>query len=122
MKLITCEFNMDSGCVEMRFDDGTVLDIDCTVCCHHGEGAGRDRIRRTVFAALRHDGSATGQGILSRSAASEKVRLEHLPLISNCCRRCPVFYNPAPRAAGQYCTAQCTSQWPHEALSTCRIH
>ncbi len=31
MKLITCEFNMDSGCVEMRFDDGTALDIDCTV-------------------------------------------------------------------------------------------
>ena len=28
MKLITCEFNMDSGCVELRFDDGTALDID----------------------------------------------------------------------------------------------
>lgn len=22
---------MDSGCVELRFDDGTALDIDCTV-------------------------------------------------------------------------------------------
>ena len=31
MKLITCEFNIDSGCVELRFDDGTELDIDCTV-------------------------------------------------------------------------------------------
>lgn len=31
MKLITCEFNIDSGCVELRFDDGTALDIDCTV-------------------------------------------------------------------------------------------
>lgn len=31
MTLITCEFNMDSGCVELRFDDGTELDIDCTV-------------------------------------------------------------------------------------------
>ena len=30
MKLITCEFNMDSGCVELRFDDGTALDIDST--------------------------------------------------------------------------------------------
>ena len=29
MKLITCEFNMDSGCVELRFDDGTELDMDC---------------------------------------------------------------------------------------------
>lgn len=34
MKLITCEFNMDSGCVELRFDDGTILDIDCTVIEH----------------------------------------------------------------------------------------
>lgn len=31
MKLITCEFNMDSGCVELHFDDGTELDIDCSV-------------------------------------------------------------------------------------------
>ena len=31
MKLITCEFNMDSGCVELRFDDGTELVIDSTV-------------------------------------------------------------------------------------------
>ena len=30
MNLITYEFNMDSGCVELRFD-GTKLDIDCTV-------------------------------------------------------------------------------------------
>ena len=30
MKLVTCEFNMDSGCVELQFDDGTALDIDCT--------------------------------------------------------------------------------------------
>ena len=30
MKLITCEFNMDSGCVELRFDDGTAFDINCT--------------------------------------------------------------------------------------------
>lgn len=31
MKLITCEFNIDSGCVELRFDDGIELDINCTV-------------------------------------------------------------------------------------------
>ena len=30
MELITCEFNMDSGCVELRFDNGMALDIDCT--------------------------------------------------------------------------------------------
>lgn len=30
MKLITCEFNMDTGRLELQFDDGTALDIDCT--------------------------------------------------------------------------------------------
>ena len=30
MKLVTCEFNMDSDCVELQFDDGTELDINCT--------------------------------------------------------------------------------------------
>ena len=30
MKLITCDFNMDSGCVELQLDDGIALDIDCT--------------------------------------------------------------------------------------------
>lgn len=34
MKLTTCEFNMDSGCVELRFDDGTALDIDYTAVEH----------------------------------------------------------------------------------------
>ncbi len=34
MKLITCEFNMDSGCVELRFDDGTAMDVDCTAIEH----------------------------------------------------------------------------------------
>lgn len=34
MKLITCEFNMDSCCVELRFDGGIALDIDCTAVEH----------------------------------------------------------------------------------------
>ena len=34
MKLITCEFNMDSGCVALRFDDDTALGIDCTAVEH----------------------------------------------------------------------------------------
>lgn len=32
MKLITCEFNMDSGCVELRFDDGTELVLTLPYC------------------------------------------------------------------------------------------
>lgn len=30
-KLISCEYNMDSGCVEARFTDGTVISVDCRV-------------------------------------------------------------------------------------------
>ena len=47
MKLITCEFNIDSGCVELRFDDGTELGIDCTVV--ESEYARHQEHARTVF-------------------------------------------------------------------------
>ena len=26
----SCEFNMDTGCVELRFEDGSMIAIDCT--------------------------------------------------------------------------------------------
>ena len=29
-KLISCEFNMDTGCVELRYADGSIIAIDCT--------------------------------------------------------------------------------------------
>ena len=29
-KLISCEFNMDTGCVELRYEDGSMIAIDCT--------------------------------------------------------------------------------------------
>ena len=29
-RLLFCAFNMDSGCVEARFSDGTMIAIDCT--------------------------------------------------------------------------------------------
>ena len=28
--LIFCEFNMDTGCVELRYTDGSMIAIDCT--------------------------------------------------------------------------------------------
>ena len=28
-KLISCEYNMDSGCVEARFTDGSVIAVNC---------------------------------------------------------------------------------------------
>ena len=29
-KILSCEFNLDTACVELRLDDGTLLPIDCT--------------------------------------------------------------------------------------------
>ena len=29
-KILSCEFNLDTACVELRVDDGTLLSIDCT--------------------------------------------------------------------------------------------
>ena len=39
-KILSCEFNPDTACVELRLDDGTLLAIDCTaveneVAKHH---------------------------------------------------------------------------------------
>lgn len=31
MKIMSCNFNMDTGCVELKFFDGSMLSIDCTV-------------------------------------------------------------------------------------------
>ena len=28
--LLSCEFNMDSACVELKFADGSMISIDCT--------------------------------------------------------------------------------------------
>ncbi len=29
-RLTSCEFNIDTGCVELRYSDGSMLAIDCT--------------------------------------------------------------------------------------------
>ena len=29
-KLLSCEFNMDTACVELKFADGTMISIECT--------------------------------------------------------------------------------------------
>ena len=29
-KILSCEFNLDTACVELGLDDGTLLSIDCT--------------------------------------------------------------------------------------------
>jgi hypothetical protein len=29
-KILSCEFNLDTACVELRLDDGSLISIDCT--------------------------------------------------------------------------------------------
>lgn len=29
-KIVSCEFNMDTGCVEAKFTDGSMISINCT--------------------------------------------------------------------------------------------
>ena len=29
-KLLSCEFNIDTACVELKFTDGSMISIDCT--------------------------------------------------------------------------------------------
>ena len=29
-KILSCAFNLDTACVKLRLDDGTLLSIDCT--------------------------------------------------------------------------------------------
>lgn len=30
MKLLSCEFNIDTACVELKYADGSMISIDCT--------------------------------------------------------------------------------------------
>lgn len=30
MKILSCAFNMDTACVELKMSDGTLISIDCT--------------------------------------------------------------------------------------------
>lgn len=44
-KLLSCEFNMDSGCVELKFSDGSMIAINCTAV----ENEIADNISRAVL-------------------------------------------------------------------------
>lgn len=30
MEILSCDFNMDTGCVELKFFDGSMFSVDCT--------------------------------------------------------------------------------------------
>ena len=37
-KMLSCEFNLDTACVELRMGDGTLLSIDCTAVENEAAG------------------------------------------------------------------------------------
>ena len=49
--LLSCEFNMDTGCVELRYSDGSMVSINCTAL--------RMRWRIVVSSGLNWTGSST---------------------------------------------------------------
>ena len=46
-KLISCEFNIDTACVELKFADGTMISIDCT--------AVEDEVAKNMYQRLELD-------------------------------------------------------------------
>ena len=40
-KLLSCKFNMDTSCVELKYADGTLISIDCI--------AGENEVARTMY-------------------------------------------------------------------------
>ena len=43
-KIITCEFDLDTACVALHLEDGTLLSIDCTAVENEGNTAQKSRL------------------------------------------------------------------------------
>ena len=44
-KIVSCEFNIDTACVELRLDNGTLLSIDCTAVANEVANSMHQRVR-----------------------------------------------------------------------------
>ena len=44
-KLISCAFNMDTACAELRFTDGSICSIDCTAVENEVANSMHQRVR-----------------------------------------------------------------------------
>ena len=63
MKTIkSCEFNMDTGCVELRFQDGSMISIDCTAVENEVED---NRFQRSELDLIYNDPLAYADLILN---------------------------------------------------------
>ena len=44
-KILSCEFNLDTACVELVMEDGTLLSIDCTAVENEVANSMHQRVR-----------------------------------------------------------------------------
>ena len=44
-KILSCELNLDTACVELCLEDGTLLSIDCTAVANEGANSMHQRGR-----------------------------------------------------------------------------
>ena len=81
-KIVSCEFNLDTACVELRLEDGTLLSIDCTAV--ENEAANSMYQRSELNWLIYNDPLAYAELILNGSpelylkAVTEKTRKEQI--------------------------------------------
>ena len=79
-KILSCEFNLDTACVELRMGDGTLLSIDCTAV--ENEAAKNMYQRSELDSLIYNDPLAYAELILNRDpelylkAATKKTPLD----------------------------------------------
>ena len=72
-KILFCEFNLDTACVELRLDDGTLLSIDCTAV--ENEGANRRDQRAELDWLIYTDPLAYAELILNEESVGYLKRV-----------------------------------------------
>ena len=78
-KVISCEFNMDTACVELRFADGSMISIDCTAV--ENEVADNMYQRSELDYLIYNDPAAYADLILNGNAETYlKTVTEYTPL------------------------------------------
>ena len=69
-KILSCEFNLDTACVELRMGDGTLLSIDCT--------AVENEAAKNMYQRSELDSLIYNDPLGYSSAASDVYKRQHL--------------------------------------------
>lgn len=79
MNILSCEFNMDTACVELKIADGTLISIDCTAV--ENEIIGNMYQRSELDYLIYNDPVAYAELILNRDPETYlKIVTEYKPL------------------------------------------